>query len=146
MKNKLIFTTLMCLAGTAFGQNATIKSEIKGMGNGEIKIYYYEGDAPKNSEVKVVNDKFLWTGSLLQPQKITLMFPKRAVWLFAESGTMELNGNIDSLLKFLQKFESLPFLARINSLSINSPSSGWSADSNINAPGKIFVKQNPEIQ
>lgn len=90
---------LLCLGSTAFGQQAQINGNIKGLGDAELNIYYYEGNESKNSTVKVTADKFSWTAPMPDPQKITIGFPKRAVWVFVEQGKMELNGLADSLHK-----------------------------------------------
>lgn len=34
---------LFCLAGTAFGQQANLKGNIKGLGDGALNFHYYEG-------------------------------------------------------------------------------------------------------
>ena len=53
-----------------------------------------------------------------------------------------LNGNIETLIRFLKSYERLPFLASISSISIVSTPEGWTANSQITIPGRIFVKQN----
>jgi thiol-disulfide isomerase/thioredoxin len=93
----LIAVGMLCLGNTTFGQDAHLKGEIKGLGDVQLTFHYYEGNEAKTSNVKVVGDKFSWTAPMSSPQKITIMFPKRAVWVFAESGNMELNGRADSL-------------------------------------------------
>ncbi|MDR6784487.1 thiol-disulfide isomerase/thioredoxin [Pedobacter africanus] len=98
LKN-LAVAALICTAGTAFAQQATVKGNIKGLGDAELNFHYYEGNEPKTSNVKVTGDKFTWTAPMADPQKITVMFPKRAVWLFVEPGNMELTGSADSLNK-----------------------------------------------
>lgn len=95
----LTVTVLFCMAGTAFGQQANLKGNIKGLGDAELNFHYYEGNETKSSNVKVTGDKFIWTATIPNPQKITIMFPKRAVWVFVEPGNMELTGSMDSLNK-----------------------------------------------
>ena len=53
-----------------------------------------------------------------------------------------LNGNIETLIRFLNTYEHLPFLTSITSISIVSPPQGWTANSQITIPGKIFIKEN----
>ena len=84
-------------SGTAYRQQAQLNGNIKGLGNAELSFYYYDGDTSKTVKVPVVNDKFTWTAAMPQPQKVTIMFPKRAVWLYLEGSNMELNGYADSL-------------------------------------------------
>lgn len=98
LKN-LAVAALICTAGTAFAQQATVKGNIKGLGDAELDFHYFEGNAGKVTKVKVTGDKFTWTAPMADPQKITVMFPKRAVWLFVEPGNMELTGSADSLNK-----------------------------------------------
>lgn len=95
----LTIAGLFCITGTAFAQQATLKGNIKGLGDAELNFHYYEGNEAKTSNVKVTGDKFTWTAPMANPQKVTVMFPKRAVWLFVEPGNMELNGSMDSLNK-----------------------------------------------
>lgn len=95
----LAAAALICITGTAFGQQATVKGNIKGLGDAELNFHYYEGNEAKTSKVKVTADQFTWTAPMADPQKITIMFPKRAVWLFVEPGNMELTGSADSLNK-----------------------------------------------
>lgn len=90
---------ILCSSVTAFGQQARLKGNIKGLGNTELSFNYYEDGKGKTSTVKVTDDKFTWTAAMPNPQKVTIFFPKRAVWIFVESGDMELSGTIDSLSK-----------------------------------------------
>jgi thiol-disulfide isomerase/thioredoxin len=93
----LTISGLLLMTVTAFAQQATVKGDIKGLGDAELNFHYYEGNEPKTSNVKVTGDKFTWTAPMPDPQKITIMFPKRAVWIFVESGNMEMKGSADSL-------------------------------------------------
>lgn len=93
----LAAAALLCLSGAAFGQQTQLKGNIKGLGDTELNLYYYEGNEAKTSNLKVTGDKFTWTAPMPNPQKITIMFPKRAVWVFVESGNIEMNGQADSL-------------------------------------------------
>jgi len=90
---------LLCFGATAFGQQANINGNIKGLGDAELNFHYYEGSEAKTSNVKVKGDKFTWTAPMPNPQKVTIMFPKRAVWVFVEQGNMEMVGSADSLNK-----------------------------------------------
>jgi thiol-disulfide isomerase/thioredoxin len=93
----LTISGLLLMTVTAFAQQATVKGDIKGLGDAELNFHYYEGNEPKTSNVKVTGDKFTWTAPMPDPQKITIMFPKRAIWIFVESGNMEMKGSADSL-------------------------------------------------
>jgi peroxiredoxin len=95
----LAAAAILCISGTAFGQQAQLKGNIKGLGDAELNFHYYEGGEAKTSNVKVTGDKFTWTAPMPNPQKITIMFPKRAVWIFVEQGNMEITGTADSLNK-----------------------------------------------
>ncbi|TCC99317.1 AhpC/TSA family protein [Pedobacter hiemivivus] len=101
MKSLKILTAaaMFCMAGTALGQQVRVNGNIKGLGDAELNFHYYDGNEPKTSNVKVTGDKFTWTAPMPNPQKITIMFPKRAVWVFVEPGNIEMNGSADSLDK-----------------------------------------------
>lgn len=125
----LTIAGLLFITATAFSQQTTLKGNIKGLGDAELIFLYYEGSDAKTSKVKVVGDKFTWTAAMADPQKITIIFPKRTVWLFVEPGNMELTGSMDSLnkakltgSKIQEEANSYgkllePFLAREQSLS-----------------------------
>lgn len=93
----LTIAGLICTAGTSFAQQATVKGNIKGLGDAELNFYYYEGSESKSTTVKATGDRFTWTAPVGSPQKITVMFPKRAVWFFVEPGNMELMGSMEEL-------------------------------------------------
>lgn len=95
----LTIAGLVCTTATVFAQQATVKGNIKGLGDAELNIYYYEGNETKTANVKAAGDQFTWTAPMPNPQKVTIMFPKRAVWIFVEPGNMELTGTVDSLHK-----------------------------------------------
>lgn len=101
MKTIRFLTTagLICIAGACFSQVAKLTGHVKGLGDTELNIHYFEGIESKSATVKVIGDRFSWSVPSLAPQKITVMFPKRAVWLYVGPGNMELTGNIDSLNK-----------------------------------------------
>lgn len=92
-----LFVILTIVYGTTFAQNATLNGEIKGMGDGEVNIYYFEDDVARTDNVKVTKDKFTWKANLPYPQKVWVSFPKGRMWIFAESGNMTMSGHIDSL-------------------------------------------------
>ncbi|RZK27278.1 MAG: AhpC/TSA family protein [Flavobacterium sp.] len=94
---KIAFVAIICASTNSFAQQAKINGEVKEMGNGEINISYYEGSEAKKSTIKVIDDQFTWTASMPEPQKITIMFPRRAVWVYVEGGTMQFKAHIDSL-------------------------------------------------
>ncbi len=96
LKN-IFIAGLICSSIGSFAQQAQISGEIKGMGNGVINIHYYEGLEAKKSTINVVDDKFTWAASISEPQKITMMFPKRAIWIYVEGSNMQFKAHIDSL-------------------------------------------------
>lgn len=52
-----------------------------------------------------------------------------------------LTGNINSLVKYLEDYEKLPYLASINSIGFQTKDSmGWEGDSVISMKGTIFTK------
>lgn len=95
---KTVLTGCMLLAAaTAFAQNAQVKGNIKGLGNVEVKLYYYEGAEQKTGTIKTTDGKFEWTGKMPEAQKVTLMFPNRAAWVYLEPGNISITGTADSL-------------------------------------------------
>ncbi|SER49006.1 Thiol-disulfide isomerase or thioredoxin [Pedobacter rhizosphaerae] len=88
---------MLLAAGTVFGQDAKLKGDIKGLGNIEVKLYYYEGVEQKTGTIKTTDGKFEWTGKMPEAQKVTLMFPTRAAWVYLEPGNISITGNADSL-------------------------------------------------
>ena len=75
----LTIAGLFCVTGTAFAQQATVKGNIKGLGDAELNFHYYEGNEAKTSNVKAAGDKFTWTAPMANPQKVTVMFPKSRI-------------------------------------------------------------------
>ena len=55
------------------------------------------------------------------------------------SGTLD--GNIETLIRFMEAYERLPFLASITSISVSAPSQGWAANSQITIPGRVYIKE-----
>jgi hypothetical protein len=51
-----------------------------------------------------------------------------------------LNANIFSLIKYLQDFEALPFVAGIDAINIQAQAANWEGDGNVNLGGIIFTK------
>ncbi|TKC04394.1 TlpA disulfide reductase family protein [Pedobacter frigoris] len=88
---------LLCMAGAAFGQQAKVTGDIKGLGDVDVNIHYYEGAETKTGTIKTTGGKFSWTGNMPAPQKVTLMFPNRAAWVYLEPGNISIKGTADSL-------------------------------------------------
>jgi len=87
----------ICTFSSVHGQEVQLKGNVKGLGNSKITFYYLVGTSQKSDIVTSVDGKFMWKASIVSPQKITVMFPKRAIQLYAESGQMTINGTMDSL-------------------------------------------------
>lgn len=92
-----LITGLLCLCGTTFAQQAKVAADIKGLGDVDVKIYYYEGAVQKTADIKTKDGKFSWAGNIPDPQKVTLMFPNQAAWIYLEPGNIKITGTADSL-------------------------------------------------
>lgn len=88
---------LLYLGNVALAQQAKISADIKGLGETDINIYYYEGAEQKTGNVKSKDGKFTWTTNIAEPQKVTIMFPHQAAWIFLEPGNIKITGTADSL-------------------------------------------------
>lgn len=98
MKHFLIFTisALVCFATSLTGQ-VRLSGNLRALGNSSLIIQYYEGNSAKTTTLKVVDGKFSWQAPVTEAQKITMIFPGRATWIFIEPGTMTVSGSRDSL-------------------------------------------------
>lgn len=92
----IILAVFIGFTESLYGQ-VTLTGQIEALGNGTLVIKYYEGDSEKTDEVKINNGKFIWQAAVTESQKITMVFPGRATWIFIEPGKMVLKGSRDSL-------------------------------------------------
>jgi len=98
LKNILACAAIaICTFSSVRGQEIQLKGHVKGLGNSKVTFYYITGTSQKSDIVTSVDGKFMWKAAIVSPQKITVMFPKRSIQLFAESGHMTVNGTMDSL-------------------------------------------------
>lgn len=88
---------MLCMACSAFGQQAKVTGDIRGLGDVDVNVYYFEGAESKTDTIKTTNGKFSWIAKLSEPQKVTMMFPKQAAWLYLEPGNIAIKGTADSL-------------------------------------------------
>lgn len=95
----LAIAGMLYISDAAFGQQARINGEIKGLGDTELSIFHYEGNEGKTTSVKVTDGKFTWEAPMPIPQQITIKFPKTLFFAFVEQGNMKITGHADSLGK-----------------------------------------------
>lgn len=98
MKRFLILSTaaFLCLTTNLFGQ-IRLSGDIKAIGNSKLMIKYYEGSTQKDTTLKITNGKFVWRAPVTEAQKITLIFPGRAIYIFVDPGEMTIKGSRDSV-------------------------------------------------
>ncbi len=94
---KLALAGIFCFAGTAYAQQTKLTGDINGLGDVDLKIYYYAGAEQKTGDIKTKDGKFSWIADFPDAQKVTIMFPKRAAWLYLEPGNISIKGTADSL-------------------------------------------------
>lgn len=92
----LIVAQLILLTTSLFGQ-IHLSANLRALGDSRVIIEYYEGDSARSITLPVISGKFIWKGPLAETQKITMIFPGRAIYLFVEPGTMTITGSRDSL-------------------------------------------------
>lgn len=92
----LTITALICLTSNLFGQ-VRLSGDIKAIGNSSLIIQYYEWGAKKDTTLIINNGKFVWKAPVTEPQKITLIFPGRAIYIFVDPGEMTIKGSRDSV-------------------------------------------------
>ncbi|EHQ25235.1 TlpA disulfide reductase family protein [Mucilaginibacter paludis] len=93
----LAFTALTCFTGTLFGQ-LRLSGDIKKLeSTSQVIIQYYEGNTAKSVTVKIIGGKFTWQAPVTEAQKITMIFPGRATYIFIEPGVMTMTGSRDSV-------------------------------------------------
>ncbi|WEK21628.1 MAG: TlpA disulfide reductase family protein [Candidatus Pedobacter colombiensis] len=119
----LVLAGIFGITATAFGQKVQLKGDIKGLGDRELAIEYYEGKAYKKTKVKVSANRFTWTASFNEPRKILIDFPKRPIWMYVEPGTMQISGNVDSLDQIKHKGSKIQDEADVYTKSIAALSS-----------------------
>ncbi|WP_268224476.1 TlpA disulfide reductase family protein [Sinomicrobium oceani] len=76
---------------------ARVSAHIEGLEDTQVLIYYRDKDDRKTDTIRVTNGQFTWETDMPEPQKVTMMFPKRYVEIFIESGNIEITGNSDAL-------------------------------------------------
>lgn len=54
--------------------------------------------------------------------------------------TINLNGNIFTMLQYLRDFERLPYFTSINAFRMNSGETGWAADSSITLTARVYAR------
>jgi peroxiredoxin len=95
--NSIAVAGLLFIAGNTFGQQTTLTGDIKGLGEVDLSMNYYEGTEMKTVNMKTHGGKFSWTGNVEEPQKVILMFPNQAAWFYLEPGSISIKGTADSL-------------------------------------------------
>lgn len=95
----LLICALIAICSLAFRLSAQVRldAKIDFLGNSSVIINYYQGSIPKTDNLKVLDGKFTWEAQVTEAQKITMIFPGRAIYLFIEPGKMSINGRRDSL-------------------------------------------------
>lgn len=94
----LAFAATFCFSETAYSQ-VTLNGQLSALGNSTVIIQYYEGDSSKMVTKDVTDGKFIWKAPITEAQKITMIFPGRAIYFFIEPGNMTVRGSRDSLEK-----------------------------------------------
>lgn len=94
---KLALAGIFCFAGTTYAQQTKLTGDITGLGDVDLKIYYYEGAEQKTGDIKTKDGKFSWVANMHDAQKVTIMFPRRAAWVYLEPGNISIRGTADSL-------------------------------------------------
>ena len=92
----ITFALLIGFTETLFSQ-VQVSGELSALGNSSVFIQYYEGKVSKSVTLKVTDGKFTWKAPVTEAQKITMIFPGRAVYMFIEPGMMTVKGSRDSL-------------------------------------------------
>lgn len=98
MKFQIIFTflILVCFTQSMFGQ-IRLTGQLSKLGNSQVMIEYYEGNSKKMITLPVTDGNFVWEAPITETQKITMIFPGRATYMFIEPGMMTVTGSRDSL-------------------------------------------------
>ncbi|HEX8021383.1 TlpA disulfide reductase family protein [Mucilaginibacter sp.] len=92
----IIFSALLCSTQSLFGQ-IRLTGQLSKLGNSQVMIEYYEGKNKKMITLPVADGKFIWQAPVTETQKITMIFPGRATYMFIEPGNMTITGSRDSL-------------------------------------------------
>lgn len=95
IKPILIAATIF-ISGYARGQNTNLTADIKGLSK-EVTIMYTNGTEKKSDKISPAEGKFSWTAPMPQAQKITIIFPGRVKWIYAEAGNMTMSGSTAEL-------------------------------------------------
>lgn len=98
MKHFLIitFAALIGFTESLFAQ-VQLSGQLSALGNSTVMIQYYEGSTAKSVTLKVTDGKFIWKAPVTEAQKITMIFPGRAITMFVEPGVMTVKGSRDSV-------------------------------------------------
>jgi peroxiredoxin len=98
MKYILTFTLGLCLSfNTSLFAQTKLSGDIKAIGNSSLIIEYYVGDIKKDTTLKIADGKFIWKAPIIGSQKITMVFPGRAIYIFVDPGEMTISGSRDSI-------------------------------------------------
>jgi peroxiredoxin len=90
-------TLLTGLTGSLFGQ-VRLSGDIKALSStSQVIIEYHVGDTAKSVTQKIINGKFTWEAPVTEAQKITMIFPGRAIYIFIDPGVMTITGSRDSV-------------------------------------------------
>ncbi|TFF38487.1 TlpA disulfide reductase family protein [Mucilaginibacter psychrotolerans] len=93
----ITFVASICFSGSLFGQ-VRLSGNIKALGSdSQVIIEYNEGNIAKSVTQKIINGKFTWEAPVTEAQKITMIFPGRATYIFIEPGDMTITGSRDSV-------------------------------------------------
>ena len=98
-KAKYLVAGLLLSGLVSYTQNAKVQGNISGLKETSLIIHYYSGRTPKSDTIKVKDGKFKWVAKMQEPQKVGIMFPRRFVQFFVESGNIKVAGTVDSLHK-----------------------------------------------
>jgi len=94
---KFMMIGLVCSGMGAYAQTTTVSGDIAGLKADQLVVHYYRGDKNVADTIRVKTGRFTWATQMPEPQKVAIMFPNRYVQFFVESGTINLNGTVDSL-------------------------------------------------
>ncbi|RKR81793.1 peroxiredoxin [Mucilaginibacter gracilis] len=93
----IVTTALICFTESLFSQ-VRLKGDIKALrAIDQVIIQYYEGDIDKTVTQKIINGKFTWEAPVTESQKITMIFPGRAIYIFIDPGDLTITGSRDSV-------------------------------------------------
>lgn len=98
MKSKLLITIATCVSiQSATAQSTTVNGNLKGLKAENIQFAYADGSTRKTDTVKVVDGKFVWKTTIVEPTQVYLFLPNRAYPFFADKGKISITGIGDSV-------------------------------------------------